>query len=92
MPCSQVASKTNDSAGDGTTTAIVLARAIIKSGLLAIASGANPVSLKKGMDKTVKELVNILRKKSRPVKGRDDIRGCFSLFPGYNYGREPHIS
>ncbi|KAH7837924.1 hypothetical protein Vadar_019601 [Vaccinium darrowii] len=78
----EVASKTNDSAGDGTTTAIILARAIIKSGLLAIASGANPVSLKKGMDKTVKELVNILRKKSRPVKGRDDIRAIASISSG----------
>lgn len=82
VPCLQVASKTNDLAGDGTTTAIILAREIIKSGLLAIASGANPLSLKKGMDKTVKELVKVLRKKSCPVKGRDDIRGCFSLFSG----------
>lgn len=77
MHCLQVASKTNDLAGDGTTTAIILAREIIKSGLLAIASGANPFSLKKGMDKTVTELVKVLRKKSCPVKGRDDIRGGF---------------
>ncbi|KAI8524704.1 hypothetical protein RHMOL_Rhmol13G0169100 [Rhododendron molle] len=78
----EVASKTNDLAGDGTTTAIILAREIIKSGLLAIASGANPVSLKKGMDKTVKELVKVLRKKSCPVKGRDDIRAIASISSG----------
>ena len=69
----------NDLAGDGTTTAIVLARAMIKSGMLAVAFGANPVSLKKGMDKTVKELVKVLKKKSVPVKGRDDIKGIASL-------------
>ncbi|KAG5516068.1 hypothetical protein RHGRI_036950 [Rhododendron griersonianum] len=74
----EVASKTNDLAGDGTTTAIILAREIIKSGLLAIASGANPVSLKKGMDKTVKELVKVLRKKSSIASiasGNDDFIG-----------------
>ncbi|RVX02664.1 Chaperonin 60 subunit alpha 2, chloroplastic [Vitis vinifera] len=53
----EVASKTNDVAGDGTTTAIILAREMIKSGLLVVAFGANPIGLKKGMDKTVKELV-----------------------------------
>ena len=71
----QVATKMNDLAGDGTTTAIVLARAMIKSGMLAVAFGANPVSLKKGMDKTVKELVKVLKKISVPVRGRDDIKG-----------------
>lgn len=48
---------------------------MIKCGLLAVAFGANPSSLKKGMDKTVKELVMVLRENSFPVKGRDDIRG-----------------
>ncbi|CAI0452870.1 unnamed protein product [Linum tenue] len=66
----EVASKTNDSAGDGTTTASVLAREIIKLGLLSVTSGANPVSLKKGIDKTVLGLIEELEKKSRPVKGR----------------------
>ena len=69
----------NSLAGDGTTTATVLARAMIKSGMLAVAFGANPVSLKKGMDKTVKELVKVLKKKSVPVKGRDDIKGISFL-------------
>ncbi|RWW83499.1 hypothetical protein BHE74_00007990 [Ensete ventricosum] len=71
----KVASKTNDSAGDGTTTASVLAREIIKLGLLSVTSGANPVSIKKGIDKTVSGLVEELEKKARPVKGRNDIKG-----------------
>lgn len=71
----KVASKTNDSAGDGTTTASVLAREIIKLGLLTVTSGANPVSIKKGIDKTVQGLVEELEKKSRPIKGRDDVKG-----------------
>lgn len=71
----KVASKTNDSAGDGTTTASVLAREIIKLGLLSVASGANPVSLKKGIDKTVQGLVEELEIRARPVKGRGDIKG-----------------
>ncbi|KAH8499470.1 hypothetical protein H0E87_018093, partial [Populus deltoides] len=70
----EVASKTNDSAGDGTTTASVLAREIIKLGLLSVTSGANPVSIKKGIDKTVQGLVEELEKRARPVKGRDDIK------------------
>ena len=71
----QVASKTNDSAGDGTTTASVLAREIIKLGLLNVTAGANPVALKKGIDKTINFLVEKLKENARPVKGRDDIKG-----------------
>lgn len=71
----KVASKTNDSAGDGTTTASVLAREIIKLGLLSVTSGANPVSVKRGIDKTVQGLVEELERKARPVKGREDIKG-----------------
>ena len=52
----KVASKTNDSAGDGTTTAAILAREIIKLGLLSVTSGANPVSVKRDIDKTVQGL------------------------------------
>ena len=77
----QVASKMNDLAGDGTTTAIIMTREMIKCGLLAVSFGANPISLKKGMDKTVKELVKVLKKRSFPVKGREDVKGHdFSLF------------
>jgi len=78
----EVASKTNDSAGDGTTTASVLAREIIKLGLLNVSSGANPVSLKKGIDKTVQGLIEELKRKSRPVKGRDDIKAVASISAG----------
>lgn len=78
----EVASKTNDSAGDGTTTASVLAREIIRLGLLNVSSGANPVSLKKGIDKTVQGLVEELKRKSRPVKGREDIKAVASISAG----------
>lgn len=78
----EVASRTNDSAGDGTTTASVLARAIISLGLLNVTAGANPVSLKKGIDKTVAKLIEALQERSRPVKGRDDIRAVASISAG----------
>ncbi|GAB2242829.1 hypothetical protein Droror1_Dr00019604 [Drosera rotundifolia] len=78
----EVASKTNDSAGDGTTTAAVLAREIIKLGLLSVTSGANPVSLKRGIDKTVQGLIQELEKKSRPVEGRDDIKAVATISSG----------
>ncbi|KAL3693398.1 hypothetical protein R1sor_007049 [Riccia sorocarpa] len=78
----EVASKTNDSAGDGTTTASVLAREFIKLGLLNVTAGANPISIKKGIDKTVAGLVEELRKKSRPVQGRDVIKAVASISAG----------
>lgn len=58
----------------------MLAREIIRLGLLNVTSGANPVSIKKGIDKTVIELINVLEGKSLPVKGRNDIKGMFSRF------------
>lgn len=71
----------NNLAGDGTTTVIIMTQEMIKSGLLAVTFGADPISLKKGMDKTVKELVKVLKKKSIPVKETEDIKGnYFSLF------------
>ncbi|CAM8970176.1 unnamed protein product [Rhodiola kirilowii] len=78
----EVASKTNDSAGDGTTTASVLAREIIKLGLLSVTSGANPVSIKKGIDKTVAALIEELERKARPVKGGDDIKAVATISAG----------
>ncbi|KAG2295756.1 hypothetical protein Bca4012_002823 [Brassica carinata] len=78
----EVASKTNDSAGDGTTTASVLAREIIKHGLLSVTSGANPVSLKRGIDKTVQALIEELEKKARPVKGGSDIKAVATISAG----------
>ncbi|KAI3747355.1 hypothetical protein L6452_09809 [Arctium lappa] len=82
MLIQEVATKTNDLAGDGTTTAIVLAREMIKSGLLAVAFGANPVSLKKGMERTVEELIKVLKKKMIPVSKRDDIKAIASISAG----------
>ncbi|XP_076890290.1 chaperonin 60 subunit alpha 2, chloroplastic-like [Bidens hawaiensis] len=78
----EVATKTNDLAGDGTTTAIVLSREMIKAGLLAVSFGANPVSLKKGMERTVKELINVLKKKAIPVTKTDDIKAIASISAG----------
>ncbi|CAI0452871.1 unnamed protein product [Linum tenue] len=72
----EVASKTNDSAGDGTTTASVLAREIIKLGLLSVTSGANPVSLKKGIDKTVLVLIkSTLAAVATISAGNDELIG-----------------
>nr|GMD26513.1 chaperonin 60 subunit alpha 2, chloroplastic [Ipomoea batatas] len=82
MLIQEVATKTNSLAGDGTTTAIVLAREMIKAGLLAASFGANPVSLKRGMERTVKELVEVLKKSSFPVKGFDDIKAVASISSG----------
>lgn len=84
MLIQEVASKTNDSAGDGTTTAIVLAREIVKLGMLAVASGANPIALKRGMDRTVGELVQVLRRKSLPISRKEDIRAVASISAGNN--------
>ena len=63
----EVASKTNDLAGDGTTTATILAQAIVKEGLKNVAAGANPMDLKKGIDKAVNAIVNNLDKQSVEV-------------------------
>ncbi|CAL2077052.1 chaperonin GroEL [Tenacibaculum sp. 190524A02b] len=63
----EVASKTNDLAGDGTTTATVLAQAIVKEGLKNVAAGANPMDLKRGIDKAVKAITNDLAKQAKEV-------------------------
>jgi chaperonin GroL len=78
----EVASKTNDSAGDGTTTACVLAREFIKLGLLNVTSGANPINIKKGIDKTVTALIEELKNQARAVKGREDIKAVASISAG----------
>jgi chaperonin GroEL len=69
----EVASKTADVAGDGTTTATVLAQAIFTEGLKAIASGANPMDIKRGIDKAVSVVVEEIKKLSIPVSGRREI-------------------
>lgn len=69
----EAASKTSDVAGDGTTTAVVLAEAIFKEGLKNVAAGANPMLLKRGIDKAVEVAVEQIKKLATPVKGSDDI-------------------
>jgi chaperonin GroEL len=69
----EVASKTSDIAGDGTTTATVLAQAIYAGGLKLVAAGAAPMALKRGIDKAVAAIVEQLAKGSRKVRGKDDI-------------------
>ncbi|MCK0132034.1 chaperonin GroEL [Flavobacteriaceae bacterium F08102] len=68
----EVASKTNDLAGDGTTTATVLAQAIVKEGLRNVAAGANPLDLKRGIDKAVSAIVDELKKQSQVVGNKID--------------------
>jgi len=69
----EVASKTNDAAGDGTTTATVLAQAIVREGLKSVAAGMNPMDLKRGIDKAVAQVVEEIRKKSKKVKNSEEI-------------------
>ncbi len=69
----EVASKTNDAAGDGTTTATVLAWAIVREGLRNVAAGSNPMLLKRGIDRAVDAIVDELKKISIPVEGKQDI-------------------
>jgi len=68
----EVASRTNDLAGDGTTTATVLAQAIVKEGLKNVAAGANPMDLKRGIDKAVEAIVKDLQKQSQEVGNKSD--------------------
>ena len=69
----EVASKTSDVAGDGTTTATVLAQAIYAAGLKLVAAGASPMALKRGIDKAVAAVVEQLAKNTRRVRGKDEI-------------------
>ena len=69
----EVATKTNDIAGDGTTTATLLAQAMVHEGLRNVAAGANPMVLKKGIEQAVKTLVEEIKKKSKKVAGKESI-------------------
>ncbi|HCZ06410.1 MAG TPA: chaperonin GroEL [Thermotogae bacterium] len=69
----EVASKTNDVAGDGTTTATVLAQAMVKEGLKNVAAGANPILMKRGIEKAVSKAVEEIKKLSKKLSTRDDI-------------------
>src|SRR5512146_2674705 len=69
----EVASKTSDIAGDGTTTATVLAQAIIREGMKNVTAGSNPMALKRGIDKAVEAVVEEIRRISKPTKGKKEI-------------------
>jgi len=71
--CKEVASKTNDDTGDGTTTATVLAQAIVTAGLKNVAAGANPMLIKRGIEEAVREVVRAIESNSIPVEGREEI-------------------
>ena len=69
----EVATKTSDTAGDGTTTATILAEAIYREGLKNVTAGANPMALKRGIDKAVEEIIEHLKKLSKPIKDKREI-------------------
>ncbi len=71
--CKEVASKTNDDTGDGTTTATLLAQAIVQAGLKNVAAGANPMLIKRGIEEAVRDVVGLIRDNAIAVEGRDDI-------------------
>ena len=75
----EVATKTNDVAGDGTTTATVLAQAMIQEGMRNVAAGANPMILKKGIETAVKTLVEEIKKRSIKVSGKSEIAQVASV-------------
>ncbi|USS93609.1 chaperonin GroEL [Fructilactobacillus ixorae] len=76
---SEVASKTNDVAGDGTTTATVLTQAIVKEGMKNVTAGANPVGVRRGIEKATHAAVDSLRKMSHKVENKDDIAQIASI-------------
>jgi chaperonin GroEL len=69
----EVATSTNDVAGDGTTTATVLAQAIVKDGLRNVAAGANPMAIKRGIERAVEDVVENLKTQSKEISGKEDI-------------------
>jgi chaperonin GroEL len=78
----EVASKTNDVAGDGTTTATVLAEAIFDEGLKNVTAGANPIALKRGIDKAVSAIIDELNRMKRDIKGKEDIINVGAIAAG----------
>src|SRR5512142_1834774 len=69
----EVATKTNDIAGDGTTTATLLAQAIVREGLRNVAAGANPMAIKRGIEKAVDTAVDEIKKMSKEISGKEEI-------------------
>jgi len=78
----EVASKTNDVAGDGTTTATLLAQAIVREGLKNVAAGANPMILKKGVEKAVEKVVDYIKSNSEEIKGKEDMEFVAAISSG----------
>ncbi|NLM97895.1 MAG: chaperonin GroEL [Halanaerobiaceae bacterium] len=78
----EVATKTNDVAGDGTTTATVLAQTIFKEGLKNVAAGANPMLIKRGIEKAVNRVVEEIAKYSRPVEGKEAVSQIAAISAG----------
>src|SRR5436309_12715174 len=75
----EAATKTNDVAGDGTTTATVLAQAIIHEGFKNVAAGANPMEVRRGLEKATQAVVEAVKKASIPVKGKEEIAQVASI-------------
>ena len=75
----QVAQKANDQAGDGTTTATILARAVFKEGCKSVAAGMNPMDLRRGIQVAVDTILEDLKKQSKAIKGKDDIRNVATI-------------
>src|SRR6266571_3162542 len=75
----EVATKTNDVAGDGTTTATVIAQALVHEGLRAVAAGANPMSLKRGMDAAAEAVSDELLKSAREVEAKEDMASVATI-------------
>jgi chaperonin GroEL len=78
----EVATATNDVAGDGTTTATVLAQAIVRNGLKNVTAGANPLGLKKGIEIAVNQIVDNIKKLSKPVQGKEQIARVATISAG----------
>ncbi len=78
----EVAEKTNDMAGDGTTTAVILAQAITAEGLKNVAAGANPLALRRGIEKTAKAVVQELKKMSKQISGKEEIAQVATISAG----------
>src|SRR4051795_7403025 len=78
----EVATATNDVAGDGTTTATVLAQAIVRTGLKNVSAGANPIALKRGIEIAVDQIVDNIRKLSKPVQGKEQIARVATISAG----------
>jgi len=71
--CKEVASKTNDVAGDGTTTATVLAQSIVNEGLRYVSAGGNPIAVKRGIDKAVEQVIATIKAAAKPIKDKEQV-------------------